>query len=91
MIKIRKMKAFMTKRCWRVLDVLFMMNFIGIRLVSKGYDVIVSNPDYVYMDMPYEVDAAERGYYWATRATDTRKILASRRERTTKRRNIIRP
>ena len=42
---------------------------------EKGYDVIVSNPDYVYMDMPYEVDPKERGYYWATRATDTRKMF----------------
>ncbi|MEZ9230494.1 beta-N-acetylhexosaminidase [Vibrio amylolyticus] len=42
----------------------------------KGYDVIVSNPDYLYMDFPYEVDAKERGYYWATRATDTRKMFA---------------
>ncbi|GEM79729.1 beta-N-acetylhexosaminidase [Vibrio superstes] len=43
---------------------------------NKGYDVIASNPDYVYMDFPYEVDAKERGYYWATRATDTRKMFA---------------
>ncbi|GAB2639005.1 beta-N-acetylhexosaminidase [Vibrio panuliri] len=42
---------------------------------AKGYDVVVSNPDYVYMDMPYEVDPQERGYYWATRATDTRKMF----------------
>ncbi|MGF1719796.1 carbohydate-binding domain-containing protein [Vibrio kyushuensis] len=42
----------------------------------KGYDVVVSNPDYLYMDFPYEVDAKERGYYWATRATDTRKMFA---------------
>ncbi|WP_305830442.1 family 20 glycosylhydrolase, partial [Photobacterium leiognathi] len=42
---------------------------------NKGYDVAVSNPDYVYMDMPYEVDPSERGYYWATRATDTRKMF----------------
>ncbi|ELV8697224.1 beta-N-acetylhexosaminidase [Vibrio fluvialis] len=42
---------------------------------QKGYDVIVSNPDYVYMDMPYEVDPKESGYYWATRATDTRKLF----------------
>jgi len=42
---------------------------------AKGYDVIISNPDYVYLDMPYEVDAKERGYYWATRATDTRKMF----------------
>ncbi len=38
--------------------------------------MIISNPDYVYMDFPYEVDPKERGYYWATRATDTRKMFA---------------
>lgn len=43
--------------------------------VNKGYDLIVSSPDYVYMDFPYEVDPKERGYYWATRATDTRKMF----------------
>ncbi|CAH7034744.1 N,N'-diacetylchitobiase [Vibrio chagasii] len=42
---------------------------------KKGYDVIASNPDYVYMDFPYEVDSKERGYYWGTRATDTRKMF----------------
>lgn len=43
---------------------------------AKNYDVIISNPDYVYMDMPYEADPKERGYYWATRATDTRKMFS---------------
>ncbi len=43
---------------------------------NKGYNIVVSNPDYLYMDMPYEVDPKERGYYWATRATDTRKMFA---------------
>ncbi|MEZ9702911.1 beta-N-acetylhexosaminidase [Vibrio breoganii] len=43
---------------------------------NKGYDIVASNPDYVYMDFPYEVDPKERGYYWATRATDTRKMFA---------------
>ena len=47
---------------------------------SKGYDVIVSNPDYVYMDMPYEVDPKERGYYWATRATLIRKMFSFARK-----------
>ncbi len=42
---------------------------------AKGYDVIISSPDYVYMDFPYEVDSKEPGYYWATRATDTRKMF----------------
>lgn len=43
---------------------------------SKGYKVVISNPDYVYLDMPYEVNPLERGYYWATRFNDERKIFS---------------
>ena len=43
---------------------------------NKGYQVIVSNPDYVYLDMPYEVNPKESGYYWATRYNDERKIFS---------------
>ncbi|MCK5819674.1 MAG: beta-N-acetylhexosaminidase [Psychromonas sp.] len=42
---------------------------------EKGYKMIISSPDYVYMDFPYEVDPKERGYYWATRYNDTRKMF----------------
>ncbi len=42
---------------------------------GKGYRVVVSNPDYVYMDFPYEVNPAERGYYWASRFNDERKMF----------------
>lgn len=42
---------------------------------NKGYEVVITNPDYVYIDMPYEVNPLERGYYWATRFTDERKIF----------------
>lgn len=42
---------------------------------NKGYRVIVSNPDYLYLDMPYEVNAEEPGYYWATRFSDEQKIF----------------
>jgi len=42
---------------------------------EKGYKMIISSPDYVYMDFPYEVDPKERGYYWATRQNDTRKMF----------------
>lgn len=42
----------------------------------RGYDVVLSNPDYLYFDMPYEVNPHERGYYWATRFTDTRKVFS---------------
>jgi hexosaminidase len=43
---------------------------------NKGYQVIISNPDYVYLDMPYEVNPKESGYYWATRFNDERKMFS---------------
>lgn len=43
---------------------------------NKGYEVIISNPDYVYMDFPYEVNPLERGYYWGTRFSDERKMFS---------------
>ena len=43
---------------------------------SKGYEVIISSPDYVYMDFPYEVNPLERGYYWGTRFSDERKMFS---------------
>ncbi len=71
-------KAFATKRVgvnfW---DTLYWGGFDSINdWANKGYEVIVSNPDYVYFDMPYEVNPQERGYYWATRFTDERKVFS---------------
>ncbi|WP_380177431.1 beta-N-acetylhexosaminidase [Kalamiella sp. sgz302252] len=43
---------------------------------KKGYEVIISSPDYVYMDFPYEVNPLERGYYWGTRFSDERKMFS---------------
>ena len=43
---------------------------------EKGYQVVLSNPDYLYFDFPWEVNPQERGYYWATRFNDTRKVFA---------------
>lgn len=43
---------------------------------NKGFRVIVSNPDYVYLDFPYEVNPAESGYYWGARFSDERKIFS---------------
>ncbi|MGL5949288.1 MAG: family 20 glycosylhydrolase, partial [Aeromonas sp.] len=42
---------------------------------AKGYDVVLSNPDYLYFDFPNEVHPKERGYYWATRVNDMRKVF----------------
>ncbi|QKJ86386.1 beta-N-acetylhexosaminidase [Paramixta manurensis] len=43
---------------------------------NKGYQVVLSNPDYLYMDFPSEVNPLERGYYWGTRFTDERKMFS---------------
>jgi len=43
---------------------------------NRGFETIVAVPDFLYFDFPYEVDPKERGYYWATRFTDTQKVFA---------------
>ncbi|ACY14028.1 family 20 glycosylhydrolase [Haliangium ochraceum] len=43
--------------------------------LESGFSVVLSNPDYLYFDFPYEVDPAERGYYWAARAIDAKKVF----------------
>ncbi|WP_058911683.1 beta-N-acetylhexosaminidase [Entomohabitans teleogrylli] len=43
---------------------------------NKGYEVTISNPDYVYFDFPYEVNPQEPGYYWGTRFSDERKVFS---------------
>lgn len=43
---------------------------------NKGFRVVISNPDYVYLDFPNEVNPQESGYYWGTRFSDERKIFS---------------
>ena len=43
---------------------------------EAGFDLVQSHSDYLYFDMPQEVDPKERGYYWASRYTDTRKTFS---------------
>lgn len=43
---------------------------------QKGYEVVISSPDYLYLDFPAEVNPLERGYYWGTRFSDERKIFS---------------
>lgn len=42
---------------------------------NRGFETLVAVPDFLYFDFPQEVDPEERGYYWATRYTDTRKVF----------------
>jgi hexosaminidase len=44
-------------------------------MANKGYKVILTSPDFLYLDHPYEADPKERGYYWGTRFTDVRKLF----------------
>ena len=42
---------------------------------NRGYETVVSVPDFLYFDFAQEANPEERGYYWATRFTDTRKVF----------------
>lgn len=57
-------------------DTVFWGGFDSVNdFASKGFDVIISNPDYLYLDFPSEVNPLERGYYWGTRYNDERRIF----------------
>jgi hexosaminidase len=45
------------------------------RLANAGYLAILSSGTHLYFDHPYEANAEERGYYWATRYTGTDKVF----------------
>jgi len=44
-------------------------------MADGGFDIIMSNPDYLYFDFPYEVNPEERGYYWAARFNSVYKVF----------------
>lgn len=43
---------------------------------QRGFETLIAVPDYLYFDFPQEIDPKERGYYWATRYTDTQKVFS---------------
>jgi len=45
-------------------------------LANRGWDLVLSNPDAAYFDLPYEADPKERGYYWASRGVNTAKVFS---------------
>ncbi|KAH3893968.1 hypothetical protein DPMN_018123 [Dreissena polymorpha] len=47
----------------------------SIEFANAGYPVILSMATHLYFDHPYEPDPEERGFYWATRYTDTFKVF----------------
>jgi hexosaminidase len=43
---------------------------------NRGWDVVMSTPDVLYLDMPWAVGPKERGMDWASRSTDLFKVFA---------------
>jgi len=44
-------------------------------MINKGWQVVLSTPDVLYFDFPYEADPVEPGYYWGSRYTDTYQVF----------------
>jgi len=47
----------------------------GADYARRGFETVLSTPNFLYFDFPQEVDPAERGQYWATRYTDVAKLF----------------
>ena len=45
------------------------------RFANAGYKTVLGHATHLYFDMPHEPDPEERGYYWATRYTNTKKTF----------------
>ncbi|KAK3094743.1 hypothetical protein FSP39_005676, partial [Pinctada imbricata] len=45
------------------------------KLANADYKVILAHATHLFLDHPHEPDPEERGYYWATRFIDTRKVF----------------
>lgn len=43
---------------------------------NLGWETVLSNPEVLYFDFPYEADPKEHGYYWASRATNSHKAFS---------------
>jgi hexosaminidase len=55
---------------------LFWWDNAAYTMANAGYKVILTSPDFLYLDHPYEADPKERGYYWATRYTNMKKLFS---------------
>lgn len=45
------------------------------QLANRDWQIVISTPDVLYFDFPYEADPKEHGYYWASRHTNTEKVF----------------
>jgi hexosaminidase len=45
------------------------------KMLNNGWQVVLSTPDVLYFDFPYEADPIEPGYYWGSRYTDSYQVF----------------
>lgn len=68
-----KMPAIVQSNAW---DVLFNGGHEKVHeLTNRDWQVVISSPDVLYFDFPYEADPKEHGYYWASRHSNTEKVF----------------
>lgn len=44
-------------------------------LANRNWQIVISTPDALYFDFPYEASPKEFGYYWAARQVNTEKVF----------------
>jgi len=67
------MPAIVQANAW---DVLFWDGHDKVHtLANRDWQIVISTPDVLYFDFPYEADPKEHGYYWASRHTNTEKVF----------------
>ena len=68
-----RMPAIVQSNAW---DVLFWGGHEKVHeLANRDWQIVISSPDVLYFDFPYEADPKEHGYYWASRHTNTEKVF----------------
>jgi len=69
----KNMPAIVQVNSW---DLLFMSGHDKVHgLVNRDWQVVLSTPDVLYFDFPYEADPKEHGNTWGSRHTNTEKIF----------------
>ncbi|MBW8189428.1 carbohydate-binding domain-containing protein [Neiella marina] len=53
----------------------FQGHHVAHQLANRDWQAVISVPDALYFDFPYQAHPKEHGYYWASRQTDTMKVF----------------
>jgi len=71
--RTENMPAIVQSNAWDVLS--WGGHNIVHQLANRNWQIVISSPDVLYFDFPYEADPKEHGYYWASRHTNTEKVF----------------